>query len=67
MEAKAEEDPNYTDSLNNRVTKKESPTTELIRKTDDREDWKAMITGVCMQQTWHMMMIMMMNTFTPLW
>ena len=47
MEAKAEEDPNYTDSLNNRVTKKVSPTNELIRKTDDREDWKAMITGVC--------------------
>ena len=37
----------YTDSLNNFVTRKESPNNELIGKTDDREDWKAMITNVC--------------------
>ena len=33
----------YTDSLNNFVTREESPNNELIRRTDDREDWKAMI------------------------
>ena len=33
----------YTDSLNNFVTRKESPNVELIRRTDDREDWKAVI------------------------
>ena len=32
-----------TDSLNNYVTRKESPKNELIRRTDDREDWMAMI------------------------
>ena len=37
----------YTDSLNNFITGKESPNNELIRRTDDREDWKAMIAGVC--------------------
>ena len=36
----------YTDSLNNLVTK-ESPNNELTRKTDDKEDWKAMIADVC--------------------
>ena len=36
----------YTDSLTNFVTRKESPNNELIR-TDDREDWKAMIADVC--------------------
>ena len=30
-------------SLNNFVTRKEFPNNELIRRTDDREDWKAMI------------------------
>ena len=37
----------YTDSLNNFVTRKESPNNELIMITDDREDWKAMIADVC--------------------
>ena len=37
----------YTDSLYNFVTRKTSPNNELIRRTDDREDWKAMITDVC--------------------
>ena len=33
----------YTNSLNNFIIRKESPNNELIRRTDDREDWKAMI------------------------
>ena len=37
----------YTNSLNNFVTRKESPNNELIRRTDDREDWEAMIADVC--------------------
>ena len=37
----------YTDSLNNFVTRKESPNIELIKRTDDKEDWKAMIADVC--------------------
>ena len=37
----------YTDSLNDLVTRKESTNDELIRRTDDREDWKAMIADVC--------------------
>ena len=37
----------YTERLNNFVTRKESPNNELIRRTDDREDWKAMIADVC--------------------
>ena len=37
----------YTDILNNFVTRKESPNIELIRRTDDREDWKATIADVC--------------------
>ena len=32
-----------TDSLNNFVSRKESPNNELIRRTEDREDWNAMI------------------------
>ena len=28
----------YTDSLNNFLTRKESPNNELIRRTDDRDD-----------------------------
>ena len=35
-----------TDSLNNFVTRKESPNIELIGRTDDREDWKAMIADM---------------------
>ena len=31
----------YTDSLNSFITRKESPNNELIRRTDDREGWKA--------------------------
>ena len=37
----------YTDSLNNFGTRKESPSNELIRRTDDREDWETMIADVC--------------------
>ena len=37
----------YTDSLNSFVTSKESPNNELTRRADNREDWKAMIAGVC--------------------
>ena len=37
----------YTDSLNNFVTRKESPNNELIRRTDNREGSKAMIANVC--------------------
>ena len=44
---KGRQHPKYTDSLNNFVTRKESPNNELIRRTDDREDWEAMITDVC--------------------
>ena len=39
----------YTDSLNNFVTRKEYPNNELIRRTDDREYWKAMIADVCIR------------------
>ena len=34
-------------SLNNFVTRKDSPNNGLIGRTDDREDWEAMITDVC--------------------
>ena len=37
----------YTDSLNNFVTRKESPSNEVIRRTDDREGWKTMMADVC--------------------
>ena len=37
----------YTDCLNNFVTRKESPNNELMRRTDDRDDWKAIIADVC--------------------
>ena len=37
----------YTNSLDNFVTRKESPNNELISRTDDREGWKAMIADVC--------------------
>ena len=37
----------YTDSLNSYTTRKESPNNELIRRTDNREEWKAMIADVC--------------------
>ena len=46
----------YTDSLNNFVTRKESPNNELIMRTDDREDWKAMIADVSATDQ-HMMMM----------
>ena len=36
----------YTYSLNNFVTRKGSPNNELIRRTDDRGDWKATISDV---------------------
>ncbi|GFN98012.1 endonuclease-reverse transcriptase [Plakobranchus ocellatus] len=37
----------YTDSLNSEATRKESPNNELIRKTDNIEEWKVMIADVC--------------------
>ena len=37
----------YTDSLNNFATGKKSHVNELIRKTDNREEWRAMIAYVC--------------------
>ena len=37
----------YTDSQNNFVTRTESPNNELIRTTDNKEDWRAMIAEVC--------------------
>ena len=52
----------YTDSLNNFVTRKESPNNELIRRTDDTgqmglEDHDCRY----LQQTWNMIMMMMMK------
>ncbi|GFO15176.1 endonuclease-reverse transcriptase [Plakobranchus ocellatus] len=37
----------YSDSLNSYTRRKESPNNELIRRTDNREEWKAMIADVC--------------------
>ena len=37
----------YTDSLNDFVTRKESHKKELIKRTDNKENWKAMISDVC--------------------
>ena len=45
--SRAKQHTKYTDSLNNFVMRKESPNNELIRRTDNREDWKALITDVC--------------------
>ena len=45
--SRGKERTKYTDSLNNFVTRKESPNNEIIKRTDDREDWEAMITDVC--------------------
>ena len=45
--SKGRQRTNYTDSLHNFVTRKESSNNELIRRTDDREDWKVMIVDVC--------------------
>ena len=36
-----------TGSLNNFLTRKESSKNEFMERTDDREDWKAMIADVC--------------------
>ena len=45
---KAEEDnAQKTHSLNNFVTKKEFADNEVLRRTDDREDWEAMVADVC--------------------
>ena len=57
-ESRGRQRPKYTDNLNNFVTRKESPNNELIRRTDDREDWKTMITDVCMMMMMMMMMMM---------
>ena len=37
----------YMDSLNDYVTNKSLRNTELIRKTDNRKEWRAMIVDVC--------------------
>ena len=37
----------YTDNLNNFVARKESSNNDVIRRSDGREDWKAMIADVC--------------------
>ena len=37
---------NYTDSLNWYITKKESPNNELIRRADNREQWRVMVADV---------------------
>ena len=37
----------YTDSLKNFVTRKEYPNNEHMRRTDNKEDWKAIIADVC--------------------
>ena len=39
--------PKHIHSLNNFVTRRESPNNELIRRTNYIEDWKAMIANVC--------------------
>ena len=36
----------YTDSLNNFVTRKESANNALTRRTDNREDYKAMMADI---------------------
>ena len=45
---KAEENhaQNAQTVLNNFVTRRKSPNNELIRRIDDREDWKVMIADV---------------------
>ena len=53
---------NYKDSLNNFVTRKESPNNELIRRSDDRKHWKAMIADVCNRPgTWWWWFWQLMN------
>ena len=37
----------YMDSLNDYVTNKSLRNTELIRKMDNREEWRAMIVDIC--------------------
>ena len=56
--SKGRQHTKYTDSLNNFVTRKESPNNELIRRTDDREDWGGHDHRY-LQQSWHMMMMYM--------
>ena len=46
-ESRGKQRTKYTDSLNNFVTRKESPNNELIRRTDDTEGREAMIADVC--------------------
>ena len=46
MVPKAEED-NAQNTHTDYLMGKESPNNELIRRTYDREDWKAMIADVC--------------------
>ena len=37
----------YTESLNRFTTQKQSPINELIRRSDNRDEWRAMIADVC--------------------
>ena len=37
----------FTDSLSNFVSKKKSSNIESMRRTDDKEEWRAMIADVC--------------------
>ena len=37
----------YTDSLNKFVTKKQSTIQDLIRRADNRDEWKSMTANVC--------------------
>ena len=64
--SKGRQHSKYTDSLNNFETRKESPNNELIRRTDDREDWEAMIIDVC-NSPGTMMMKMMMYMYLIRW
>ena len=37
----------YTESLNRFITQKQLPINELIRRYDNRDEWRAMIADVC--------------------
>ena len=37
----------YTDSLNSYATRNQSPINSLIRRTDNRDEWKSMTADVC--------------------
>ena len=46
MKSRERQRINYTDSLNLYITKKESPNNELIKRTGNREEWRAMVVDV---------------------